>query len=539
MRSSVLNVHARGKPKMRGLWFGAVGLTFVLIGAQACSSDASESNAGGSGSGPSGSGSGSSGASAGTAANGAAGSTGTRGTGGGGTGGGGTRGGTTGTGTGNGDTGTTAAAGTSSGAGSGVSGAVGSAGSVSGSSRSGSSDSPGGGGSTTVVDSGLHGGLDSGMQGALVDSGSTVVDAGPVVAGTATRPQLSDAQAANDTILKYLAQAGTIGSLVTDAWNPIAGLGLATGFTPHFTVAADGSGTHMTVQAAITAAGTVAGASRVYIEVKPGMYKELVCVSAGSPPITLYSTNTDASQTVIAFDEFAGNDASTGNPCNPSTSSTTGTFSSATFMAFADGFQAKNLTIANDYPATSSGSGQQAVALMTEADSIILENVRVLGFQDTLFLHTSSTSKVARVYIKSSYIEGDTDFIFGRATLVVDGGTINYVTSRRAGGGTVVAPSTDPGNSYGFLLTGVNFTQTGALNNSVYLGRAWDNGVASAAAYVVGTSPNGQAVIAESSLGAFIRTADPWETAATSQRPFSTTGNRLFEYRNSGPGAAQ
>jgi pectinesterase len=142
------------------------------------------------------------------------------------------------------------------------------------------------------------------------------------------------------------------------------------------------------------------------------------------------------------------------------------------------------------------------------------------------------------VYVKNSFVQGDTDFIFGRATAVFDGGTINYVTSRRGGGGTIVAPSTDPRNTFGFLVTGVDVTQTGTLTNSVYLGRAWDNGVSSASAYVAGTSPNGQALVSESALGAFIRTADPWAAAATSGRPFSDTGNRLYEYRNSGPGAA-
>ncbi len=273
---------------------------------------------------------------------------------------------------------------------------------------------------------------------------------------------------------------------------------------------------------------------------KPDTYRELVCIRVGSTPITLYSTNVDASQTVIVFDDFSNGDPATANPCNPSTSTTAlGTFSTATFMAFAAGFQAENITFSNDYPATSSGTGQQAVALMTEADSIVLQNVRVLGFQDSLFLHTSDVTKVARVYIKNSFVQGDTDFIFGRATVVLDGGTINYVTSRRGGGGTIVAPSTDPRNNYGFLVTGVNFTQTGTLTNSVFLGRAWDNGVASAAAYVAGTSPNGQALIAVSALGPQILTVAPWAPAATSARPFSATGNRLFEYRNSGPGAAQ
>ena len=57
------------------------------------------------------------------------------------------------------------------------------------------------------------------------------------IAGTSTRPQLTSAEAANYTIAKYLASG-------PDAWDPTAGLGAASSFTPNFTVASDGSGTH-------------------------------------------------------------------------------------------------------------------------------------------------------------------------------------------------------------------------------------------------------------------------------------------------------
>jgi pectinesterase len=506
---------------IRRPWSALAGLAITLAASGACSSSAppSDSQGPGFGAGSSSSGGGVSGSS-GSAATGSSSS--------------GTAGGSSGPGGSNG--------------GSSSSGTIGGSSGVTGSSSSGGSGGPsssGSGSGSGAVDAGgaRDGGSSGGGSGGGSSSSSSSssgggVDAGPVATSTATRPQLTDSQAASDTILNYLAQAGTIGALVTDNWNPTAGLGDATTFTPNFTVASDGTGTHTTVQAAITAAAGVSGAARVFIQVKPGTYRELVCIRAGSTPITLFSTNTDATQTVIVFNNFAGGPPTPANPCNPSTGTTLGTFSSATLMAFANGFQAKNLTISNDYAATASGTGQQAVALMTQADKVVLENVRVLSFQDTLFFHTSAVTTVSRVYMKNSFVQGDTDFIFGRATAVLDGGTINYVSSRRGGSGTIVAPSTDPHNTYGFLVFGVNFTQSGTLTNSVYLGRAWDNGVASAAAYVAGTSPNGQALVSESALGGHIRTVDPWAAAATSARPFSATGNRLFEYRNSGAGAA-
>ena len=138
--------------------------------------------------------------------------------------------------------------------------------------------------------------------------------------GDAKRPQLTDASAACYTIDRYLAQTGTIGALTTDNWNPTAGLPAASSLTPMFTVAADGSGTHTTVQAAITAAKAVTGGARVYVLVKPGTYRELVCID-GTVPITLYGANTDATMVTIAFNNYSGKtvDANVNTCSNPTT----------------------------------------------------------------------------------------------------------------------------------------------------------------------------------------------------------------------------
>ena len=360
---------------------------------------------------------------------------------------------------------------------------------------------------------------------------------GLTLAGTSTRPLLSDTDGARYTTLKVLAQAGAIGSLTTDNWDPTAGVGDVSKLTPAYTVAADGSGTQTTVQAAITAAATAGGTARVAILVKPGTYREVVCVPKTAPPITLYGAGADATAVAIVYDNYAGKPIDTNvNSCSGPSATSYGTSGSATFAAFAAGFQAKNLTFANDYVETSSGSNQ-AVALMTQGDQLIFENVRVLGNQDTLYVKTGSTLTVARAYFKSSYVEGDVDFIFGRGTAVFDGCTLNYLTARQGTkGGNYLAPSTAPGNPYGFLVTGSTFTAaTGTPADLIALGRAWDESVT---CYMPGTSPNGQALVRDSVLGPQIRTANPWSPAATTSRPYSAAGNRLWELHNSGPGAA-
>ena len=326
-------------------------------------------------------------------------------------------------------------------------------------------------------------------------------------ASTDTRPQLASSDAAKYTILKYFAQS--------DNWDPTAGLGNASSFSPNFTVASDGSGTHTTVQAAINAAAS--GSARRYILIKPGSYRGVVSYS-GATPITLYGLDADASKVVIVN--------------NASAAAAGGTDKSATFTSKSNGLQLLNLTVSNDYPTPATGTNIQAVALYVTGDKTVLQNVRLHGFQDTLFTDIPSETATSRVYIKNSFIEGDTDFIFGAATLVIDESRINYLASRKtSGGGACLAPSTRVSKSFGFLVINSQFTApTTAIADKVSLGRSWDEGG-------VTPTPNGQALVRETVLGAHIRKVDPWAAAATSGRPFSATGNRFSEYCNSGVGS--
>jgi len=350
--------------------------------------------------------------------------------------------------------------------------------------------------------------------------------------GSETRPQLTDASAACFTVQNYLAEAGTIGALVRDNWDPSPGLPASSSYTPTYTVAADGSGTHSTVQDAITAANSLGGSARVYILVKPGSYREVVCVK-GSVPITLYGADEDASKVTIAFDNYNGKtvDSTKTNACSVPTGTTYGTSGSSTFFVSAAGFQAQNLTIANDFAEGSLTANIQAVALTVQGDQAILQNVRLIGNQDTLQVKSSKVTIVARSYFKNSYIEGDTDFIFGRGTAVFDGCTITYVSGRKTDS-TNIAPSTETANSFGFLIINSKMVgDSGMPTGTAYLGRAWDDST-------VGAAPNGQAVIRGTEIGGHVRIVAPWAIAATSGRAFSASGNRLYEYENTGPGAA-
>ncbi len=431
-------------------------------------------------------------------------------------------------------------------AGTGATSPGGSAGNVSGGGSGSGSASPTGGVSA--------GGAAGTTAGGNASAGMpTFVGGGPAVVpdGTATRPQLSATAEADFTVLKYLAKGGTVAAPIVDNWDPTAGVGDVTSLTPKYTVAASG-GTDTTIQAAIDKAVAAGGTERVAIEIADGTYREVACVPSGAPPITLYSKNPDATATRIVFNNYNGKakDAATpANPCNPAIGALTyGTSGSPTFAAYANGFQAKNLTIENDTDETGMTANLQAVALSTQGDKQIYENVRLLGNQDTFYAKSGAAEALTRVFVTKSFIQGDTDFIFGRAVLVLDSSEIHFISSRQGSKGYAIVPSTDARNPFGILVAKCQFTADAATTaGSIYLGRAWDESGKDLATYVMlansGVYPNGQALVRECTLGAHIRAADPWGPAATTSRPFSSVNttapaNRMYEFLNIGPGAA-
>ncbi|MFD1368922.1 pectinesterase family protein [Actinoplanes sichuanensis] len=255
-----------------------------------------------------------------------------------------------------------------------------------------------------------------------------------------------------------------------------------------YTVAADGTGTYKTVQAAIDAVGT-GNTSRKTITIKPGTYREIVTIPATKPFITLQGGG-DSNDDVVIVN-------------NRSNAGGYGTSGSATLFANGKEFNAVNLTISNDY-----GEGSQAVAANLNADRLLFDNVRFLGAQDTLLVNSG------RAYVKGGYVEGTVDFIFGSGTAVFNG---TKIYQKRSTGGPITAARTDAANAYGFLI--YKSTITGATNNTTQLGRPW--------------GPNAQVLFRESSLSATIKTAQPW----TDMSGNVWQNARFLEYKNTGSGA--
>ncbi|WP_405728361.1 pectinesterase family protein [Streptomyces sp. NBC_01537] len=279
------------------------------------------------------------------------------------------------------------------------------------------------------------------------------------------------------------------------------------------TVAADGSGNFTTVQAAVNAV-PAGNSSRVIISIAPGTYREKVTVPATKPYVTFQGTGSSRSSTKIVYGVASGSPKGDGT--------TYGTGGSATVTAYADEFQARNLTIANDFDeAAHDYANEQAVALYTAGDRTVLDSVIFDGNQDTLLLHSRSTSLRARVYVNNAIISGDVDFIFGGATAVINKTAIT-VKSDRTSYGIVLAPST-PAAYHGFLVINSSITGSGTTA-ATYLGRPWHAGG--------DASLDPEAIVRNSSLGAIVRSA-PW----TDMSGFSWKDDRFAEYANSGAGA--
>ncbi|MFF5254995.1 pectinesterase family protein [Streptomyces leeuwenhoekii] len=359
----------------------------------------------------------------------------------------------------------------------------------------------------------------------IKDATASIVQRGNVFSGTSGRNESGGTAFDPKAYYGYtLDKAADLPALLKSGAGPRSSLGTTAASTPTttaaaattLTVAKDGSGQYSTVQAAVNAV-PANNPSRVVIAVKPGTYRETVKVPSNKPRVTIQGTGASRKDTVIVYNNASGTPKPGGG--------TYGTGGSATVAVEADDFQARNLTIANDFDekANQNISGHQAVALRTASDKVFLDSVIVEGDQDTLLLDTAAKDRLGRVYMANSYVVGNVDFIFGRATAVIDR---SVITLKKRWDGTsagyVTAPSTAAGRK-GILIA--NSTVNGAVSDrTFYLGRPWHAGG--------DATLDPQTTVRNTTLSAAIRTT-PW----TDMSGFSWKDDRFAEYQNTGPGA--
>ncbi|GGY90717.1 pectin esterase [Streptomyces nitrosporeus] len=280
-----------------------------------------------------------------------------------------------------------------------------------------------------------------------------------------------------------------------------------------------GRGDHTDVRAALAAA-TGTGHTLV---IAPGTYRGTLSVSASRTGLTLIGASGDPRDTVIVYDNAAGTP-------KPDGSGTLGTSGSATVTVQAADFTARDLTFANDWLRSDNPgyTGTQAVAIKVQGDRSAFHGCRFLGHQDTLYADSLSLTSFARQYYRDCYMEGDVDFVFGRATAVYDRchfRTLTRTDLAAAPYGFVFAPSTAGPNPHGYLVLRSRVTST-APDGYYKLARPW----------VPSSDPTAHPMLTvrDSHLGAGIDAAAPYGTMSAG---FPWQEQRFAEYRNTGPGA--
>lgn len=298
--------------------------------------------------------------------------------------------------------------------------------------------------------------------------------------------------------------------------------------------------TYSTIQAAVDAAP--ATARQWNIVVAPGHYHERVVIQKSG----LRLIGSGQGKTRITFDRYAG------QPVEPGSSETWGTFRTAVIEVLANDVGLYDLTIENTYDYPSDDKlpkghpdkirGTQAVALKIgeEADRTVLQRVALLGYQDTLYVQGG------RTYVTDSEIRGHVDFIFGNGNALFEDSDI--ISRPRAHNmtftGYITAPSTLLDNDYG--LTFVNcrlLRELDVPDNSVPLGRPWHPTTTFADGRYANPFAVGKSTFINSFMDAHIANVGWGSMGGTakdgSRRQFDPIDDARFsEWGSYGPGAA-
>ena len=249
------------------------------------------------------------------------------------------------------------------------------------------------------------------------------------------------------------------------------------------------NGAFPTVQSAVDAVTGQTETDRANIFIAPGKYIERVALE--KPFVTFIGQGAAPADVTISFN---------GTPVDVPQFS----WNETVFIGSgATAFMARNLTFENSTPDHNTTPG---VALISIADRAIFDNVRFLGYQDTLFL-----DGMARQYFRKSFITGDADFIFGNATAVFDRCTIESTDA-----GYITAASTARVTANGFVFLDCTLVSgsdrnpsvddgTTAPNDSVFLGRPW---------FFDPTEQMPSVIFIRTAMGPHIASAgwDPWDT---------------------------
>ncbi|CAA2993147.1 probable pectinesterase pectinesterase inhibitor 34 [Olea europaea subsp. europaea] len=265
-------------------------------------------------------------------------------------------------------------------------------------------------------------------------------------------------------------------------------------------VSKDGNGTFKTIAEAIKKAPEYSN-RRFIIYVKAGKIKEKD-LKVGRKKTNIMFMGDGKGKTVISGGRSVQDNITT--------------FHTASFAATGAGFIVKDITFEN----YAGPHKHQAVALRVGADHAVVYRCNVIGYQDTLYVHSQ------RQFYRECDIYGTVDFIFGNAAVVFQNCTIHARKPLPLQKNTITAQNRkDPNQNTGISIHACRIVAEPDLKNEkgaypTYLGRPWK--LYSRTVYML------------SNLGDHIHPRGWLEWNAT----FALDTLYYGEYQNYGPGAA-
>ncbi|QMW01395.1 pectinesterase family protein [Spirosoma foliorum] len=219
------------------------------------------------------------------------------------------------------------------------------------------------------------------------------------------------------------------------------------------TVAQDGSGNYKTIQEAVNNFRDHMQV-RVTLYIKNGVYAEKLVIPSWKPNIHVIGESKEG--VIITGNDYSGKDYPGGKDWTGKDKYST--YTSYVVLVDAPDIILENLTIRN-----TAGRVGQAVALHVEGDRFVCKNCVLLGNQDTLY----AAAEGSRQYYENCYIEGTTDFIFGKSIAVFQSCTIKNLSDS-----FITAAATPEYQRYGFVFFDCKLIADPAAQK-VYLGRPW------------------------------------------------------------------
>ena len=225
-----------------------------------------------------------------------------------------------------------------------------------------------------------------------------------------------------------------------------------------------------------------------HMYINAGTYNEKLEIDI--PNLTIEGEG--ASTTIIEYDSLYGIKEADGF------SNVTDSTQTVAIREAANNCTIKNITISNKYnniqafsntkapsytennkTVTYAGNGERGLALLVQADQFIMEDSRLLGWQDTLELFTG------RQYFRNTYISGCIDYIFGtNSTTLFDGCEIHTVKSKTSytDDSRVTAyitatkgiNQTGTAVNYGLIFNDCEFTSDSNFVGKYAVARPWD-----------------------------------------------------------------